>query len=164
MGLKWKRSAGQHMNAFYYFIQSIPECVGVIALSLAVARIPLRWGRILIGGIFISILTYIIRSLPITFGFHLPICIFVIFLLIVKLTNVSPSRTIIAVFTSFFTLALLEYIISTAFFAYSHMTPKQALANQGLWASLGIGQAVILNIIALIVVHFLKPIEGAWKK
>lgn len=152
------------MNTLYYFLQSLPECAGTIALSLALAQLPFRWGRILIGSALLSLLTYGIRSLPITFGFHLPIAIFVIFLAISRMSDVKPSRIIFAVFSSFFTVALLEYLISTVFFAYTHMVPKQALADQGLWTVLGVIQDVILIVIALIVPHILKPIEGAWKE
>ena len=153
------------MSIFLFFIQSIPESMGIIALSLALARAPLRWGHIFIGGLLLAVISYIIRALPVTFGLHLPVMIFVLFLLIVKLTNLTPSKTIVVVFTSFFTLALLEYLVSGTFFAYTHMDPEQALAHEKLWSALGVTQAMILNIIALIVAHFLKPTEeGSWKQ
>lgn len=152
------------MKIFYYFLQSLPECIGTIALSLALARVSLKWERIFIGGFLLAVLTYGIRSLPITFGFHLPVAIFVIFLAITRMTDVKPSHAIIAVFSSFFTVALLEYIISTAFFAFTRMDLNKALADEGLWTALGIAQDIILIIIAIIIPHFIKPIEGAWKK
>ncbi|MEN6327982.1 MAG: hypothetical protein ABFD18_17455 [Syntrophomonas sp.] len=151
------------MTTFYYFLQSLPESMGLIALSLAITKVPLRWGRILLGGVIISVISYIIRSLPVTFGFHMPVMLFVLFVLIVKSTNIPPSHTIIALFSGFFTLALLEYLISSAFFAYTHMDPNNAMANETLWTSLGVIQAIILNIIALVVQHFLKPVEASWK-
>lgn len=152
------------MTTFYYFIQSLPECMGLIALSLAIARVPLLWGRILLAGALISVITFGIRALPVTFGLHLPITIFVIFLLIVKTTRVRPSRTILAIFSSFFTLALLELLISNTYFAYTHMNSEQAMANEASWAVLGVTQSLLLNAIALILPRFLKPSEGAWKK
>lgn len=152
------------MSTLYYFVQSIPESAGIIALSLGLARIPLRLKEILIGGVFISILTFGIRSLPITFGFHLPINIFLIFLAITRLTNIKPSRAIVAVFTAFFTLALLEYGVSGSFFAFTHMDPNKVVEDAPLWTILGIVQDVFLLIIAAVVPHLLKPTEGAWKK
>lgn len=151
------------MKIFYYFLQSIPECIGTLALSLALAKVSLRWGRILIGGTLLSIIIYVIRSLPIPFGFHLPIGIFVIFLAFTRMTNVRPSQLIIAICISFFTLALLEFLVNTAFVAYTHMDLEQAIANERLWALVGIAQDSILFIIALIVSNFLKPVEEAWK-
>lgn len=151
------------MDTLYYFLESLPECMGLIALSLALALVPLKWGRIFLGGALISLLTFGIRALPVTFGLHLPISIFIIFLLIIKMTDVTPSRSIIAVFASFFTLALLEYLVSTGFFAISHMNSKQALADESLWTLVGIFQDVILIAIALIASKFLK-VKGAWKR
>lgn len=161
--IKCMEMNGSNMSAFYFFVQGIPECMGVIALSLAYAKVPLRWGYIFMGGVLIAVVNYIIRSLPFTFGFHLPVMTFLIFLLMVRFTNSTLSRTIIAVFSSFVTLAVLEYFVSSAYFAYSHMDPQQVIANEGLWATIGVIQAVILNVIAFVVAHFLKPTKGAWK-
>jgi hypothetical protein len=152
------------MDTLYYFLQSFPECAGVIALSLALARVPLRWGRILLGSAFISLICFGIRALPVTFGLHLPISIFIIFLLIIKLTKTVPSRAIISVFASFFALALLEYLVSTVFFALTHIDPNQALADESLWTMVGVIQDAVLIIIALVVPHFLKPNQGAWER
>ncbi|HWP96607.1 MAG TPA: hypothetical protein VN426_07125 [Syntrophomonadaceae bacterium] len=151
------------MSTFYFFLQGIPESMGIIAISLAVARVPFRWGYILLGGVLLDIVSYIIRSLPVTFGFHLPIMIFLFFIGLVRLTNVTASKAIIAVLTGFFALALLEYCLSNAFFAYTHMDFEQAYANQSLWAAVGVVQALILNVIALVISNFLKPGGGAWK-
>lgn len=151
------------MNVFYFFLQGIPECMGMVALSLAYARVPLRWGYILIAGVFIAILNYLIRSLPLTFGFHIPIMIFITYFLIVKLTKSTLSRTIIAVFSSFVTLALLEYFVSNTFFSLSKTDPQDVIANEGLWAAIGVVQAFILNMIALLIARLMKPTDGAWK-
>jgi hypothetical protein len=151
------------MSIFYFFLQAIPESMGITALTLAITRVPLRWGHILIGGTLIAGVSYFIRALPVTFGFHLPVMIFVLFMLVIKFTNVTPSKTIIAVFTSVVTLALLEYLVSSVFLAYSHMDAAQALKNENLWTTMGVIQAIILNIIALVVPRFLKPNEEGWK-
>jgi len=152
------------MSIFFYFIQSIPESIGLVALSLAFARVPLRWKYIIIGGTILSILSYIIRSLPLTFGFHLPVMLFYVFLFIIFLTNVKLSRAVLAVFSSLFVLFLLEYIISTVFFAVSGMNLQEALAKEVQWAMVGIFQATCINLIAVFVSHFIKPIQESWKK
>lgn len=152
------------MDTFYYFIQSLPESMGLLALSLAFARVPLRWGRILLGGAIISVVSYIIRALPVTFGFHLPVMLFLLFLFIVKFTMVKPSRAVLAVFSSFFAIALLEYLVTTSFCTVTGLDPNQAMANEVLWSKVGIFQAALLNIIALIVSYVLKPVRESWKK
>lgn len=151
------------MATVYYFVQALPECMGVLALSLALAQVPLRWGRILIGGGLLALLFFGIRALPITFGFHIPISILVIFVAIIKLTRARPSRAIIAVFSSYFVLALLETIVSNVYFAYTHMNYQQAITHQGSWAAVGVFQSIILNLTALIPARLFKASEGTWK-
>ena len=48
------------MSLFYFFVQGIPECMGMVAMSLAYARVPLRWGFIFIAGTFLAIVNYLI--------------------------------------------------------------------------------------------------------
>lgn len=152
------------MTTFYYFLQSLPESMGLIAMSLVLAKVPLRWGRILLGGAVISVVSYIIRALPVTFGLHMPVMIFILFMFINRLTNVKPSRTVLAVFSSFFVLAVLEYLVSTAFFAITHMDSTEALANETLWSYIGLIQSTLLIVIAVLLSRFFKPVQGAWKK
>jgi hypothetical protein len=89
--------------------------------------------------------------------------IFITYFLIVKLTKSTLSRTIIAVFSSFVTLALLEYFVSNTFFSLSKTDPQDVIANEGLWAAIGVVQAFILNMIALLIARLMKPTDGAWK-
>ena len=152
------------MSTFYYFLQSLPESMGLVALSLVLARVSLRWGRILAGGAILSVTTYIIRSLPVTFGFHMPVMIFIMFLFIVKLTRVKLSSAALAVFSSFFILALLEYLVSTVFFAVTHMPPHEALANESLWSCIGLLQSALLISIAILISRLIKPVKGMWNK
>lgn len=137
--------------------------MGMVALSLAIARVPLRWGLIFLGGLVISSISYIIRALPLTFGFHLPVVMFLLFVLIIRFTTTPPSRSIIAVFSSLVILALLEYGISNTFFTVSGINAQEVIANEGLWAAIGVIQAVILNIIALAIARLMKPSDKAWK-
>lgn len=148
---------------FYFFLQGIPECMGMVALSLAYARVPLRWDHILVAGILIAVVNYLIRSLPFTFGFHIPVMMFIIYFLVIKFTNTTLSRTIIALFSGLATMALLEFVVSNTSFALIKLDPQDIIANERLWAIIGIVQAIILNMIAVFVSRILKPVEGAWR-
>ncbi|MGE5543938.1 MAG: hypothetical protein ACM3UW_03105, partial [Bacillota bacterium] len=121
------------------------------------------WRYIFIAAVLLAVLNYFIRSLPLTFGFHLPVMMFVNYFLIIKFTDSTLSRTIIAVFSSFVTLALLEFIISSTYFSFSNLDPQDVIANEGLWAAIGVVQATILNMIALLVARIIKPTKGAWR-
>jgi len=39
---------------------------------------------------------------------------------------------------------------------------EKAMANEHLWAFIGIGQAVLLNIIAIIMAKFRQPLTDVW--
>lgn len=132
-------------------------------MSLAYARVPLRWRYIFVAGALLAGVNYFIRALPFTFGFHIPIMMFIVYFLIIKFTKVTLSRTIIALFSSLATMALLEYVVSNTSFALINLDPQDIIADKRLWAIIGIVQAVILNMIALLVARILKPVEGAWR-
>ncbi|MGI6554614.1 MAG: hypothetical protein ACOX2P_04440 [Bacillota bacterium] len=48
--------------------------------------------------------------------------------------------------------------------AYTRMDINEALANEALWAKVGIFQATLLNLIAIAVSRFLKPVRGGMEK
>lgn len=150
------------MDISYYFLQSIPEEMGVIALSLAVARIPLRWQRIILLAVVLSVITFIIRALPLTFGFHLPLSLLLILLFMVKTTSVSTSRCIMAIFISVFVLAVLEFLVGLMLSGLVDISPQKAIANESLWACIGIGQAVLLNLAAIVTAKIRKPLKDVW--
>jgi len=152
------------MNTLYYFLQSIPESMGIISLSLALVRIPLKWGRIALVGLLLSISTYIIRALPVTFGLHLPISLLIIFLFIVKTTKVPASKTLMAIFVSFFILAAIEFLVGQVLTGLIGMDVEKAMANESLWTLIGVIQAVLLNVIATIIAIFRKPEEDVWAR
>jgi uncharacterized membrane protein YvlD (DUF360 family) len=81
----------------------------------------------------------------------------------IKLTSIRPSRIIIAIFSSFLILALLEVVVSNVYFSFTHMTYQQAVTQQASWAAVGVLQSILLNVIALIAARFIKSFEGAWK-
>jgi hypothetical protein len=151
------------MSTLYFFLQAIPECMGVIALSLAFAQVPLRWGLILKAGSVLSLINYGMRKLPLDFGVHIPVSILLIFLLIIRLTTAPASRAIISVFSGFITLVIIEMAVSSTFFAYTHMTYVQAVKHEGLWCAVGVFQSIILGLIAIIAARLFKSSRSDWK-
>ncbi|NLW45705.1 MAG: hypothetical protein GXY92_11090 [Syntrophomonadaceae bacterium] len=151
------------MSLFYFFVQGIPECMGMVALTLAYARVPLRWGFIFIAAVLLAVVNYLIRSLPFTFGFHIPVMMFINYFLIIKFTKSTLSRTILAVFSGLATVAFVEFLVSNTSFALINRDPQDIIADERLWAIIGIVQAAILNMIALFVARVMKPLEGAWR-
>lgn len=151
------------MNNLGYFVQSIPETVGIIALSFALARVQLLWRSIFTLGMVISLIIFAVRALPVTLGIHLPVGILLIYFFLVKKTYVSISKSFLVVFASVFTLGLLELLTHELFFTLTQIDVQDAMSNDMLWTLLGIPQGILLNILAVVIAKFLKPKQGLWK-
>lgn len=91
-----------------FLLQGIPESAGIIACSLALARVELRWGVILTASVILTLFIYTIRNMPLTFGLHTVASILISAVFIAKATKVPPSRSFMAVLTGFVILAMFE--------------------------------------------------------
>lgn len=147
------------MAIVLFFLLSIPESAGLIALSLALARVPLRWQTIIPTAIVMSIILYIIRSLPFTFGLHTVVMILLLVVFITKTTTVNPSKNFLAVFTSFAILAVLEHYFLNLFLGFMNIDLQVAMAEKVLWYALGIPHVVVILLLGLLVSRCLKPTD-----
>jgi hypothetical protein len=146
-----------------FLLQGIPEMVGITGLSLAIAGIPLRWGRILLAGTLLAILIYLIRLLPVTFGLHTVAGLLLLLFFIIKTTNAPTSWVLISVFTSFAILAVLEIAVHEAFFYVTKLNPQEVIDNYPLWIELGLTQSALLIFLAFLVTRVKQPQKEAWK-
>lgn len=151
------------LNIVLFFMQGIPEMTGVVALSLSLARVSLRWGRVIAVGTVLSIIIYIIRSLPFTFGLHSIVGICLLAIYIAMTTHVLTSRILIAVFVSFATLAIIELVIYETCLAAMGLDAQIIKSNYLLWQLLALPQALLMNILAVLVSKYKKPKQEAWR-
>ncbi|TEB08599.1 hypothetical protein Psch_02165 [Pelotomaculum schinkii] len=151
-------------NFVLFLMQGIPESIGLAALSLALTGIPLRWGRVLAIGIVMTLIIYLIRLLPVTFGLHTVAAILLYISFIIKITNVPATRVFIAVFTSFAILIALEVAIFEAFLFFSNMEPEEVISNKLLWLGLGMPQAFILIFLAIVAARLKRPAGAVFKQ
>lgn len=148
---------------FIFFLQGIPETIGVIALSLAFARIQLRWGPIIAAGTVISITGSIIRALPITLGIHTIATLLLCVLFVTKATRISPAKGFIAITASVAVLLFLEMIIHLCLVNSIGLNLQTISHDSLLWTLIGLPQAVILFILALVISRVKTPALGGWK-
>lgn len=148
-----------------FLLQGIPESTGLIALSLALLRVPLRLKRIIATGTVLALVLFTARSIPLTFGIHMAIGIFLIVIIIDRATHITITKNFIAVLVSFSTLLFLEQLMMIIFFAVTKLDPNTIVVenNNLLWKLAGLPQAVLLIIIALLISKLIKPREDAWK-
>lgn len=153
------------MEKFLFFLlQGIPESSGIIALSLAILRVSLRWKRIIAAGTVFALIIFAVRSLPFTFGIHTAVAIFILVTAINKFTHMPVTRSFIAVLASFITVALFEIAINETFFAVTKLDPNAVITgNIPLWKLLGLPQGFLLIFFALLISRFKKPQESAWR-
>ncbi|MDD3890017.1 MAG: hypothetical protein PHT79_12330 [Syntrophomonadaceae bacterium] len=151
------------MNIVLSLLQGILESMGIISCSLALLRIPLLWQRISMLAIVMTTIIYLIKAMPLTYGIHLLVAILCLFFYIIKATNASPSKAFLAVFMSVVILSVLELGIHEVFFTLTSFDLVKFMENDIWWNILGMVQAIILNLIALIISRFFKPVVGKWK-
>jgi len=141
-----------------FCVQGIPEVSGIVACSLALARVKLRWGVILVFAVILVMVTYMIRHMPVTFGLHTVAGILLCALFIILLTRVPPSTSFIVTFASYAVVALLEVSVYELFgrllnVEFSYLVFKL----------IGLPHALIMIVIALVIPRYRKPLEGMWK-
>jgi len=150
-------------KSLLFFLQGIPEVTGVVALSLAIAGVPLRWRLIAAAGTVLTIIIFIIRSLPLTFGLHTIAVILMVTLFITKTTRVTSANSFVAAMSSITVLMILELAINKLFFTITRLDPQAVISNNFLWKLLGLPQAVLMILLAVIVAKYKKHDKGAWK-
>ncbi len=152
------------LDLLAFFLQGTLEMTGLIALSLALAGVPLRWKRIVPAGVALAVIIYVLRQLPVPFGVHTIAGLLLIVFFIAKSTNVSATRSFVVVFISGVTLALLELLIVESLFALTKIEADVAVSKNVMWSLFGLPQALILIFLALLVARYKKPVQGAWKR
>jgi hypothetical protein len=146
-----------------FLMQGIPESSGLIAFSLSLVRVKLRWGIILAAGFVFTVITYLLRELPVTFGLHTVAGLLMLAVFISKATKVLPSRSLAAAFISFALLALLEAVMYEASARLLHMEIKDIISDYLLWKITALPQGLLLIAAALLISWYRKSVEGMWK-
>ncbi|AGL00488.1 hypothetical protein [Desulfoscipio gibsoniae] len=151
------------IETLLFYLQGIPELAGIIACSLALARVKLRWGVILAFASILTIVIYIIRNMPVTFGLHTVAFILLCVLFIAKATRVPPSTSFVVVFAGYAILSLLELTIHELFIFLLQAEVSQLISDEYTWLLIGLPQAFIMIAIALVIAKYRKHLEGMWK-
>ncbi|OPY58196.1 MAG: hypothetical protein A4E55_01091 [Pelotomaculum sp. PtaU1.Bin035] len=146
-----------------FFMQGIPESIGLISFCLALAGVPLRWKIIIAVGMVLTTIVLILRSLPLAYGLHTVAITLLMAFVITKITRIPAAKSLIAAFASICVLAIMELAINNLFFSITKLEQQAVISNNLLWELLGLPQAILMIIFAVIIPKFKKPIEGAWK-
>lgn len=149
---------------FLFLLQGIPESSGVVALSLALAKVPLRWGRIVAAGTLMAVIVFYIRTSSFAVGLHTVAGLLLVVIFITTTTHVPPTRAFVVALASIIFLGFLELIIIEGLFNLLKLDIQQLMLERYfLWKLLSLPQAVIMIIASLLVPRFMKPEQDAWK-
>lgn len=141
-----------------FLLQGIPESSGIIALSLALAKVPLRWGRIIAGGTILAVVIFIIRTFSSTFGLHTVAALLLTVVLITSTTRVPPTKAFVVVSISVIILGVLErIIIFEILFPPGKLEPQIVASNYLLEKLIYLPQAAIMIFLALLVSRVMIP-------
>ncbi|SFQ98996.1 hypothetical protein [Desulfoscipio geothermicus] len=151
------------LQALLFFMQGIPESIGLFACCLALARVKLRWEVILPFAGIMTLVIYVVRSLPVTFGLHTVTGILLYTLFIARATRVPPSSSFIVSFAGFALLALLEVIMYELIGNLFNTEVSQLLLNDYTQMLIGLPQALTMIAVALVIAKYRKPLEGMWR-
>ncbi|NLI12282.1 hypothetical protein [Pelotomaculum propionicicum] len=146
-----------------FLLQGIPESSGVIALSLALAKVPLRWGRIIAAGTVIAVIAFCIRTSSFAAGLHTVAILLLNVIIMTIATRIPPTKAFVVALISSIILAFLELIINEILLSLLKFELQQVIENDMLWTLLGLPQAVMIIFIALLTARLMTPREDMWK-
>ncbi len=150
------------MDIFLSYLQGVIEILGSIVLALVFSRVKIKWGRTAIVAAIIAAVIMILRTIPVIFGIHMVACILMIFIFIVMKTTANKSLAFISVFASFVCLGVIEYSLNQLFIYLGLLHIEDVTEASSIWMMMGYMQAVLMNIIAIILQLFVEPLND-WK-
>jgi hypothetical protein len=146
-----------------FLVQGIPESSGVIALSLALARVPLRWGRIITAGTVMAVIAFFIRTSSFAAGLHTVAGLLLTVVIITTATRVSPTKAFVVTSISIIILGFLEMIIFRIYSALKILEPQLTMSSDPPQRLLALPQAVLIIFAALLIPRFMTPEQDVWK-
>lgn len=138
-----------------FLFQGLPETIASTAFCFAIIKLPLIWNLILRIGVIYGISAFSIRLLPISYGVHTIILIFILVVLLVSFTKCKLSLAFMAALTNMITVAASEFLLG-ALLNFLNISFQELYKNQWLWTLLGLPQVLILLSLAFILNYFNK--------
>ncbi|GAB6152105.1 hypothetical protein JCM17380_08550 [Desulfosporosinus burensis] len=94
-----------------------------------IARIPLKWKKIIIFGIVLAFISYVVRLFTIPFGIHTILLIILLFIALTWLGKGDFSLSLIASLLSFLALAIFEFACLSLLMPVFGVTPETLFTN-----------------------------------
>ena len=137
-------------------LQGIPEGVAVATLAFVVAKIPLKWNKVLLTGIVLAICAYVVRLFPIPFGVHLILLIVLLSIALICLFKGDLSLSILASLLSYLALAIFEFVCLSLLMPVSGLTPESLSIDSVIRIAITEPQVLLLFISAFLLNKYYK--------
>ena len=137
-------------------LQGIPEQTAVVVLAFVIARIPLKWNKILLIGITLAIISYIVRLFPMLFGVHLFLLIILLFIALTWLGRGDLSLSLLASLLSFLALVIFEFVCLSLLMPVFGVTPETLFNNLVIRIAIGEPQTILLLLFAFLLNRFMQ--------
>ncbi|ODA40525.1 hypothetical protein [Desulfosporosinus sp. BG] len=111
------------------FLQGIPEQTAVVTLAFVIARIPLKWNKILLIGIVLAFISYVVRLFSIPFGVHFFLLIILLFIALTWLGKGDFGLSLLASLLSFLALTIFEFVCLSLLMPLFGVTPETLFTN-----------------------------------
>ncbi|KKM10279.1 hypothetical protein SY88_14565 [Clostridiales bacterium PH28_bin88] len=134
-----------------FIFQAIPESSGLVAAAMAVMGVPLNWRKIVLLGVLQAVSALVIRQLPVAFGIHTVLLIFLLVLYLRMATGAALSQAFKGVISSFVILIVSEIFSTQLLLSLTQVPIEQVATRPWLMVLFTLPQVVVLFVIALLV-------------
>lgn len=117
------------MKWYTLILQGIPETVAATAVVFALLRLGLNWRLILPVGVAEGVAAYLVRMLPISFGVHTVLLMFVLMGLVRLATNANMVSIIRAVLIVNIIIPVFELLGTGTLFRLFHTSYTEVISK-----------------------------------
>lgn len=135
-------------------LQGIPEETGVATLAFVIAKLPLKWSKLLYIGIVLAISAYLVRLLPIPFGLHTILLMILLFVFEVWHGKGDFSLYLVACLLSFLALIVFETACLSLLMPLFKVTTETLLTDPIVRTVISEPQVILLFLTAYLVHKF----------
>lgn len=105
-------------------LQGIPEIIAIVTLAFVIAKINIKWNKILLIGVPLAVCEYVVRLFPIPFGIHTILLLILLFIGLTVIGKGEFSLSLIASLLSFLVLIICEFVCLSLLMPIFRVTPE----------------------------------------
>lgn len=147
--MKWMK-----ITLIALLLQGIPESIALVTLAFVIAKISIKWNKIILIGSILAICAFFIRQLLFPFGIHMIVNLILLFIFLIRQGGGDLSLSLISSLSSFLALLILETVCSSLLMPVLGLTPKTLSLNSGIGILIGEPQVLLLFGLAFLLNKF----------